>query len=91
MKELHAIFKGHVQGVGFRWTISNAAEKNRLVGCVKNLDDGSVEVYAVGSKEKLEAFLEVVKSNPGMAQIESVTARYQEPKNSYPDFRITFK
>jgi len=88
MIELHAIFKGNVQGVGFRWTIVDYAEKFQLSGTTQNLLDGSVEVYAQGSKESLEAFLESIKQDAGFAQIDSVSSAYKKPDRVYSDFRI---
>ena len=87
---LHAIFKGRVQGVGFRWVVSGAAELRGICGTVKNLEDESVEVYAVGSKEKLEAFVEHIKHNPGAAEIESVEVEFVETDKEYKGFQITF-
>lgn len=55
--ELKARFIGHVQGVGFRYNASHVAKRLGLVGTVKNLADGSVELIAQGSQEKLEALL----------------------------------
>ena len=88
--QLHAIFSGQVQGVGFRWVVSGAAELRGINGCVKNLEDGSVEVYAVGSKEKLEAFVEHIKHNPGAATIKRVDCTYGVPSKEYQGFQITF-
>jgi acylphosphatase len=88
MIELHAIFKGSVQGVGFRWTIVDHAEKFHLTGTTKNLSDGSVEVHVQGSKQSLEAFLEAVKKDPGLARIESISSEYKKPDGVYHDFRI---
>ena len=50
---LHIIFKGEVQGVGFRYTLSLLAEKYHLTGTVKNLADGSVEAYMQGEDKDL--------------------------------------
>lgn len=55
--ELHAIFRGRVQGVGFRITAHEAAEKYGLTGTVKNLPDGTVELIAQGPRQRLEAYL----------------------------------
>lgn len=88
MIELHAIFKGRVQGVGFRWTIVDHAEKFQLTGVTKNLSNGTVEVYAQGKKESLEAFLESVKKDSGFARIESISSEYKKPDKVYHDFRI---
>ncbi|WP_157944999.1 acylphosphatase [Apilactobacillus quenuiae] len=40
------IIKGKVQGVGFRWSTKNWAEKNNIKGYVQNLSDGSVKIIA---------------------------------------------
>ena len=40
--------RGRVQGVGFRYFARNAASRLGLTGYTRNLDDGRVEVYAVG-------------------------------------------
>ena len=55
MKRFHVIFKGDVQGVGFRYTISELAKKYDLSGSVENLSDGTVEVYFQGDKEAIKA------------------------------------
>jgi len=51
------IFRGRVQGVGFRYTAMHAARGYEVCGFVRNLADGSVEVVAEGEKGQLEAFL----------------------------------
>jgi acylphosphatase len=86
--ELHAIIKGYVQGVGFRWTVVDVAEKFNLTGTTKNLPNGTVEIYAQGSKEDLEAFIKALQSDPGQARIESVLCRYQKSERTFIDFKI---
>ncbi len=89
-KELHAIIHGKVQGVGFRWTALDYAERYQLTGTAKNLPDGTVEVYAQGSKESLESFLEALKNDTGAARIESIKTHYQEPSRSFEAFKIIY-
>src|SRR5262249_31006261 len=45
--------RGRVQGVGFRYFVERVAAELKLTGYTRNLDDGRVEVYAVGPPEKL--------------------------------------
>ena len=51
---LHIIFKGEVQGVGFRYTLSLLADKYHLTGTVENLSDGSVEAFIQGDDKDIE-------------------------------------
>lgn len=44
----HVIYKGRVQGVGFRFTTQRIALRYELTGFVKNLPDGTVEMFAQG-------------------------------------------
>ena len=45
--------RGRVQGVGFRYFVQRVAQELKLTGHVKNLDDGRVEVYAIGTDDRL--------------------------------------
>lgn len=57
MLELHVLFSGRVQGVGFRYTAQKHAEKLGLTGTVQNLSNGKVKLIAQGEKESLERLL----------------------------------
>ncbi|MCM0582458.1 acylphosphatase [Weissella diestrammenae] len=48
---------GLVQGVGFRWATKKLADEYRLVGFVKSLSDGSVEVFVQGNDQQIERFI----------------------------------
>lgn len=49
MKRYYIIYKGIVQGVGFRFRILTIADKYNLTGYVKNLSNGDVEVQVQGN------------------------------------------
>jgi acylphosphatase len=57
-KRIHIIFKGRVQGVGFRYATVEAAEVLKITGWVKNLSNGDVEVVAEQRQDILEDFIE---------------------------------
>jgi acylphosphatase len=84
--ELHAIVHGYVQGVGFRYITRDIASRLGVKGNVKNLSDGTVEIYAQGSKEKLNEFLALVKTSRG--KVDSIDIRYFPPKQRYDYFAI---
>lgn len=56
MKRYHIIFKGRVQGVGFRFQVKMLADRIGLTGTVRNMFDGSVEVYIQGNENQLMNF-----------------------------------
>ena len=45
--------RGRVQGVGFRYFVEHSAKGLGVSGWVRNVDDGSVEVYALGAPAQL--------------------------------------
>ena len=51
---------GIVQGVGFRYFAQDEAERLHLSGYVRNLRDGRVEVYAIGSPETARGVIRLV-------------------------------
>ena len=53
---MHIFYSGHVQGVGFRYTVKTVASGFEATGTVRNLPDGRVELTAEGPREELEAF-----------------------------------
>ena len=53
---LRVHFSGHVQGVGFRYTVQRLALGFDVTGWVKNLSDGRVEMLIEGERGELEAF-----------------------------------
>ncbi len=65
MVSYHIIYFGRVQGVGFRWTSSNIAKEYGVNGSVKNLADGSVELYIQGQGEQVDAVLKKIEEIMG--------------------------
>lgn len=58
---LSVYFKGHVQGVGFRYKTRQIATEFDVTGCVKNMVDGRVFLEAEGSQKEVIAFYEELK------------------------------
>ena len=60
IKRYKLIFYGTVQGVGFRYTASHAADMYRLTGYVRNESDGSVTCEVQGGEAEIERFIDTV-------------------------------
>lgn len=64
IKRWHIFFDGRVQGVGFRFTAQIFASELKLVGWVRNMYDGRVEMEVQGTEEKLNRLVNRLKTTP---------------------------
>lgn len=71
-QRITARITGVVQGVSYRASAQRVARSLRLVGWVRNTDDGGVELEAEGSRESLEALLEWCASGPPGAAVDEL-------------------
>ncbi len=58
---MRVIYSGRVQGVGFRYTVKSVVTGYEVMGTVRNLDDGRVELLAEGERDELEAFRQAIR------------------------------
>lgn len=58
-------YSGNVQGVGFRYTVRRIADQFNVVGLVKNIRDGRVQLVAEGEKDEVDAFLTAIDGSMG--------------------------
>jgi acylphosphatase len=84
----HYIVSGEVQGVGFRFFTQRVAARHQVVGYVRNLEDGRVEVHAEGSPEAIEGFKHDLAAGPVMSRVEQVEELSVEPTGQFSTFRI---
>lgn len=61
MQRLALIFKGQVQGVGFRYATRQVAEGFALTGWVRNEPDGSVRLEVQGEAPEIEAMVRALQ------------------------------
>ena len=79
MKRYYIIYKGQVQGVGFRWRLMQIAYKYNLTGYVRNLDNGDVETEIQGFgvdeflKESLQQDYFIVIDDYAVKELDLVT------------------
>ena len=84
------IVRGRVQGVGYRYFACRAAADCGVRGYVRNLGDGSVEAYAVGSEAELAAFRDLLREGPGHGLVRDVTATPAAVDERLNDFTVRF-
>ncbi len=82
--------EGRVQGVGFRWFVQQRAQRIGVVGHVRNLASGSVEIEAEGSREQLNELQAAVSSGPAFSKIANLVVEEKPPTGEYDAFEITF-
>jgi acylphosphatase len=61
-----------VQGVGFRYFTQDAAEKMRISGFVRNLGDGRVEVFAMGTPQQHAELRAMLERGPRFSSVKEV-------------------
>ena len=77
------IIEGLVQGVGFRWYVSQHARRLGLSGLARNLPDGRVEVVARGEPPALDELHRALALGPRLAHVENVE-KTQIPHDHVP-------
>ncbi len=76
------IVRGEVQGVWFRESTRQAAEKAGVTGWVRNLPDDTVEAALEGAPEAVEAVLAFCRVGPPAATVTSIDIRAEEPEDA---------
>jgi len=85
---LRVYYEGTVQGVGFRYTVKALAGGFDLVGTVRNLNDGRVELVAEGSKDELSAFQQAIRESELGHFIRKEAVDWAEPQDKMRGFEI---
>jgi len=82
------IISGVVQGVGYRFFTQRAAAEHQIVGYVRNLENGDVEVVAEGELQQMEDFKRKLMEGPRFSVVKNVEEIVLEPTGNYSSFRI---
>ena len=86
----YIIFTGQVQGVGFRFTAFNTANRHQLTGFVRNLPDGTVEMLAQGPAQAIDDCIRDIEEEFSGYIIRETKIKEIPPNPQYKDFEITF-
>ncbi len=82
------LIEGRLQGRNFRYNAQKHANKLGLVGFVRSLSDGRIEIEAQGGQVEVERMLAWCQEEPHGSQIRSILFRYDEPTTRYSDFSV---
>ena len=85
---VHLNISGRVQGVYYRASMLQEAQRLGLTGWVMNRPDGSVEAVAEGWKAKIEELIAWCRQGPQGARVAGVEVTWQKPENSFFGFAI---
>lgn len=89
-KRVRIRVSGIVQGVFFRATTKDVAQRIGLRGIVKNLPDGSVEIVAEGEEDDIIKLIEFAKKGPPSAKVYDIEVEWLEAKDDLPHFKIVY-
>jgi len=90
IERLHAVVRGDVQAVGFRYFVHRKARQLRLAGWVRNNDDGSVELVAEGERDRLEQLKRAVEEGPRTARVDRVDAQWSQGTGGLKAFDLAW-
>jgi acylphosphatase len=90
VERLHAVVRGDVQGVGFRYFVQRKAQQLGLRGWVRNNEDGSVELVAEGERDPLELLKRAVEEGPRMARVDRVDAQWSSATGTLQSFDLAW-
>ena len=82
-------YSGRVQGVGFRYIVKSFVPGYEVLGTIRNLPDGRVELIAEGERTELEEFLQAVRDSGLRRNIRDEEIIFGEGQDDFRGFEIT--
>ncbi|HSD90984.1 MAG TPA: acylphosphatase [Kofleriaceae bacterium] len=90
MRRIRAIVSGRVQGVSYRAATASKARQLGLVGWVRNLPDGNVELEAEGPADQVNALVAWCRQGPPAARVTDVAVEQRSPTGGERSFDVTY-
>lgn len=87
-KTVHVYIKGKVQGVWFRASTKDQAEKYSVNGWVRNMKDGRVEALFEGDTDAVDAMVDWCHQGPSLANVKDVKVQVLEKPAGCSNFKI---
>lgn len=87
-KAVRALVSGDVQQVGYRQSCRSKARSLQLVGWVRNLTDGRVEIFAQGHPDNVDQLITWAWVGPMAARVTGVESDNEAADDTLTDFFI---
>ncbi len=89
MMRITVCAKGRVQGVGYRYFVTDCARESGVSGFVKNMPDGSVMIVTEGRDDALDTFVRKVKAQiDTLIRVDTLDVTRCEPTGEFSGFGI---
>ena len=88
MVRAHLVVLGRVQGVWYRGSMQQEAQRRNIAGWVRNRADGSVEAEVEGEQSAVEALVAWARRGPRGAAVTDVVVTWSEPSGAWSSFEI---
>lgn len=90
MKKVRVVVTGRVQGVWFRESTYDKAQRLGISGYVRNLINGDVEFVAEGDDSKVDRLLQWARHGPPLARVDDIKVEVLPYDNEYTDFTVRY-
>ncbi len=87
-QRVRVFYSGHVQGVGFRYTVKSLVSGFEVTGIIRNLADRRVELVAEGEKGELEEFLKAIMESGLGGLVRNTQIAWEEAGGDLKGFAI---
>jgi acylphosphatase len=87
MITVHLLIEGEVQGVFYRATAKEMADKSGITGWIKNTWEGNVEAMITGNETSVQKFIDWCWQGPKKANVTNVTVTKKE-ETSFNNFSV---
>ena len=88
MVRVQVLYSGRVQGVGFRYTVKSLVPGYDVLGVIRNLPDGRVELIVEGKQEELDAFLQAIRDSGLRRNIRDEEIVFGNAQDNFRGFEI---
>lgn len=82
--------EGKVQKVGYRDTVQEIAREHKIVGKVKNLKTGEVQIICEGERQEVENFIKEINIKEDLIQVKNISTTYEKPTGEFKYFEIEY-